>query len=99
MSRENQRRINPIMGDVLRKEVLKLLEAGIIYPISDIQWVSLVHVIPKKVGVTVVHNQKGEYIAKRIETRWRMCIDYIKLNKATQKDHFPFHSLIECLNV
>lgn len=55
---EHQRRINPIISDVVRKEVRKLLEAGIIYSISDSQWVSPVHVIPKKRGVTVVKNEK-----------------------------------------
>ena len=62
-SREHQRRINPILSDVVKIEVQKLLEAGIIYPISDSQWVSQVHVVPKKGGVTVVNNEKGESIA------------------------------------
>ena len=57
-SREHQRRINPIMSDVVKKEVLKLLEAGIIYQISDSNWVSPVHVVPKKGGITVVQNEK-----------------------------------------
>ena len=88
-SREHQRRLNPIMSEVVKKEVMKLLEAGIIYPISDRKCVSPVHVVPKKGGVTVVENEKGEIITKRVESGWRMCIDYRKLNKATRKDHFP----------
>jgi predicted DNA-binding transcriptional regulator len=63
-SREHQRRINPILSEVVRKEVLKLLEAGIIYQIYDSKWVSLVHVVPKKGGLTVVQNEKGEAVSK-----------------------------------
>ena len=88
-SREHQRRINPILSDVVKKEVQKLLEVGIIYPISDSQWVSPVHVVPKKGGVTVVNNEKGESIAQIMVNGSRMCIDYRKINKSTRKDHFP----------
>jgi hypothetical protein len=66
-SREHQRRINPVMSEVVKEEVLKLLEAGIIYQISDSKWVSHVHVVPKKRGITVVQNEKGEHVAKHIE--------------------------------
>ena len=61
-SREPQRRINPILSTVVRDEIKKLLEAGIIYPVSDNKWVSPVHVVPKKGGITVVKNAKGESI-------------------------------------
>lgn len=57
-SRKHQRRINPILSDVVKREVLKLLEAGIIYQISDSKWVSPMHVVPKKGGVIVVQNEK-----------------------------------------
>ena len=63
-----QRRLNPVMKEVVRKEVLKLLEAGIIYPISDSKWVSPVQVVPKKGGMNVIHNEKNELIPTRTVT-------------------------------
>ena len=84
-----QRRLNPNMKEVVRKEVVKLLEAGMIYPISDSAWVSPVQVVPKKGGMTVITNDKDELIPTRTVTGWRMCIDYRRLNQATRKDHFP----------
>ena len=78
-----------MMREVVKKEVLKLLHAGVIYPVSYSEWVSPVQVVPKKGGLTVVPNEKNELIAQRLPTRWRMCIDYRKLNMATKKDHFP----------
>ena len=77
------------MKEVVRKEVLKLLEVGIIYPISDSKWVSPVQVVPKKGGMTMIYNEKNELIPTRTITGWRMCIDYRKLNTTTRKDHFP----------
>nr|GEV09747.1 retrovirus-related Pol polyprotein from transposon 17.6 [Tanacetum cinerariifolium] len=71
------------------KGVIKLLEAGLIYPISDSPWVSPVHCVPKKGGFTVVENEDNELIPSRLVTGWRVCIDYHKLNEATRKDHFP----------
>ena len=55
---EHQRRLNPVMKDVVRKEVLKWLNAGFIYAISDSSWVGLVHVVPKKGGFTVIRNER-----------------------------------------
>ena len=86
---ENQRRLNPNMKEVVKKEIMKLLDAGIIYPISDSNWVSQIHIVPKKGGTTVVRNEHSELIPTRSVTGWRMCIDYRKLNKASRKDHFP----------
>ena len=89
---DHRRWLNRKMKEVVRKEILKLLEAGIIYPVADSQWVSLVHCVPKKGGITVVPNDKDELIPQRIVTGYRMVIDFRKLNKATKKDHYslPF---------
>ena len=86
---EHQRRLNPVMKEVVRKEVLKWLNAGFIYVILDSPWVSQVHVVPKKGGFTVIRNEKNELIPTRTVTGWRVCIDYRKLNTATKKDHYP----------
>ena len=77
---DHQRRLNPKMKEVVRTEILKLLES---------RWVSHVHCVPKKGGITVVPNDKNELIPQRIVTGYRMIIYYRKLNKATRKDHYP----------
>jgi hypothetical protein len=63
------------MREVVKKKVLKLLKAGVIYPISDSEWVSLVQLVPKKGGMTVIHNEKNELIPQQTVTGWWMCID------------------------
>jgi hypothetical protein len=85
------------MREVVKKEVIKLLDAGIIYPVPHSEWVSPGHCVPKKGGLTVVKNEKNELIPQRTVTGWRMCIDYRKLNKATKKDHFPLPFIDEML--
>ncbi|GJY09899.1 reverse transcriptase domain-containing protein, partial [Tanacetum coccineum] len=75
--------------DMVKDEIIRLLDSGLIYPISDSPWVSPIHVVPKKGGMTVVLNDNNELIPSRTVTGWRVCIDYRKLNDATRKDHFP----------
>ncbi|GKD26107.1 hypothetical protein Tco_1232321 [Tanacetum coccineum] len=86
---KHQRRVNPKNHEDIKAKHIKLLDVGLIYPISDSPWVSHVHVIPKKGGMTVVTNDNNELIPTRLVTRWRVCIDYQKLNDATRKDRFP----------
>jgi len=86
---DHQRHLNPKMKEVVRTEILKLLEEGILYHIANSRWVSPVHCVPMKGGITVVPNDKNELIPQRIVTGYRMAIDFKKLNKATRKDHYP----------
>ena len=95
---EVQRRLNPIMKEVVRKEVLKWLDTGVIYPISDSAWVSPVQVVPKKGGTTVIRTKNNILLPSRTNTGWRICIDYRKLNKATRKYHFPLPFLDQMLD-
>ncbi|GJS71043.1 hypothetical protein Tco_0703884, partial [Tanacetum coccineum] len=82
---------------LIKKEVEKLLDAGLIYPISDSPWVSPMHCVPKKGGMTVVTNDENELVPTRLVTGWRVCIDYRKLNEATRKDHLPLQFMDQML--
>ncbi|KAA3488230.1 Retrovirus-related Pol polyprotein from transposon 17.6 [Gossypium australe] len=95
---EQQRRLNPIMKEVVKKEIIKWHDVRIIYTIFDSSWVSLVQCVPKKEGVTVVSNDNNKLIPTRIVTGWIVCMDYRKLNKANQKDHFPLHFIDQMLD-
>ncbi|GJS49210.1 reverse transcriptase domain-containing protein [Tanacetum coccineum] len=86
---QKQRRLNPNMQEVVKKEIVKLLYTDTIYPIADSPWVSPIHCVPKKGGITVVTNENDELVPTRTVTGWRVCVDYRKLNEATAKDHFP----------
>nr|GEV34395.1 DNA-directed DNA polymerase [Tanacetum cinerariifolium] len=94
---QSQRRVNPKIHDVIKKEGIKLLDVGMIYLISDSPWVSPIHCVPKKGGMTVVANENNELIPTRLVTSWRVCIDYRKLNDATRKDHFLLPSMDQML--
>ena len=88
-SRQPHRRLNPIMKEVVKKEVLKPLDVGVFYPIANSKWVSPTQVVPKKSGVTVVANENNELIPTLVTSGWWVCIDYRKLIAGTRKDHFP----------
>ena len=72
--------MNPILKEIVKEELQKLLQVGFIYTISDRQWVSPLVVVPKKNG------------------KWRICVDYRKLNKATLKDYFPLPFIDQVLD-
>ncbi|XP_070041137.1 uncharacterized protein [Nicotiana tomentosiformis] len=95
---EHQRRFNPNMKEVVKKEMIKWLDAGIIFPISDSNWVSPVQCVPKNGVMTVVPNDNNEVISTRTVTGWRICMDYRKLNTTTRKDHFPLPFIDQMLD-
>ncbi|GKA70746.1 reverse transcriptase domain-containing protein [Tanacetum coccineum] len=82
---QSQRRINLKIHEVIKKEVLKLLDAGMIYPISDSPWVSPMHCVPKKGGVTVVANEENELISTRLVTGWRVWYFQIPIDPQDQE--------------
>ena len=96
--REAHQQLKPKVWEAVKEEILKWLNAEIIYPISDSQWVSPVYVVPNKAGVTVIVNDKGEEIQTRLSTKWRVCINYQKLNAATKKDHIPLPFIDQILD-
>nr|GEV04496.1 reverse transcriptase domain-containing protein [Tanacetum cinerariifolium] len=77
---QHQRRVNPKIHEVIKKEVFKLLDVELIYPILDSPWVSPVHCVPKKGGFTVVENEKNELIPTRLVTGWRISIGGINVH-------------------
>ncbi|XP_050374637.1 uncharacterized protein LOC126792216 [Argentina anserina] len=88
-TKDGQRRLHPPMMQVVKDEITKLHDCGVIYPISDSRWISPIQVVPKKSGITVVKNKDNELVPQRTVTGHRVCIDYRKLNATTRKDHMP----------
>nr|GEU48362.1 reverse transcriptase domain-containing protein [Tanacetum cinerariifolium] len=87
------------MQEVIEKEIVKLLDTAIIYSIADSPWVSPIHYVPKKGGITVIINENDELVPTRTVTGWRVCIDYRKLNEATAKAYFPLPFMDQMLEI
>nr|GFB03964.1 hypothetical protein [Tanacetum cinerariifolium] len=92
---QSQRRVNPKIHDVIKKEVVELFDADMIYPISDSPWVSPIHCVPKKGGMTVVDNENNELIPMTLVTGWR---DFSKITRMTYllEKETPFVFFKEC---
>ncbi|XP_049406255.1 uncharacterized protein LOC125869898 [Solanum stenotomum] len=95
---EHQWMLNLPMQEVVKKEIIKWLDAGVVYPIFDHHWVNQVQCVPKKGGMIVVANEKNELVPQRPVTGWRVCMDYKKLNKWTLKDHLPMPFMYQMLD-
>nr|GFD11300.1 reverse transcriptase domain-containing protein [Tanacetum cinerariifolium] len=65
---KSHRKVNLKIHDVIKKEVENLLDAGLIYPISDSPWVSPIHCVPKKGGMTIIKNDENELVPTRLVT-------------------------------
>ncbi|GJR10800.1 hypothetical protein Tco_0793452 [Tanacetum coccineum] len=75
------------MQEVVKKEIVKLLDTGIVYPIADNPWVSPIHCVLKKGCITVVTNENDELVPTRTVIGWRRCKDaHLVLN--WEKCHF-----------
>jgi len=92
-----QCKLNKNLEVVVQKEIIILVDVGVIFSISDSQWISPVQVAHKKGGMTVVKNEDNELIPTRTVTGWRICINHRRLNDATRKDHFTFSFIDQML--
>ena len=86
------------MQEVVKKDIIKWLDVGVIYPIADSSWVHPFQCFPKREGMTVVPNKQNDLIPMRMVTGWRVCMDYRKLNAWTEKDHFPMPFMDQMLD-
>nr|GEV73407.1 hypothetical protein [Tanacetum cinerariifolium] len=98
---QRQRRVNPKIHDVIKQAVIKLLDAGLIYPISDSPWVSPVHCVPKKGGFTVVENEDNELFLTRLVTGnqyycfldcFLVIFKFPSIQRIKRKPHSPAHT-------
>nr|GEU44615.1 reverse transcriptase domain-containing protein [Tanacetum cinerariifolium] len=75
---QSQRRVNSKIH-----EVIKLLDAGMIYLIFNSPWVIPIHCVPKKGGIAIVENENNELISTRCEDtnlvlNWENCHFMVK---------------------
>lgn len=94
---ERQRQFNHSMQEVVKKEITKWLDEGVINPISNSIWESPVQCVPKKGGITIVQNEKNYLIPIDSFMGWMLCMDYRKLNSWVEKDDFPMSFIDEIL--
>nr|GEV31176.1 reverse transcriptase domain-containing protein [Tanacetum cinerariifolium] len=92
---QHQRRVKPKIYNVIKKEVEKLLDAGLIYLISDSPWVSFVHCVPKKGGFTIVENEENELIPTQLVTDG---VYALTTGKISQRDEMTQNSIQVCEN-
>ena len=86
------------MQELVKKEIIKWLDAGVIYPIVDSSWVCPVQCVPKQGGMTVVPNERNKLVPMRQLTGQRVCMDYRKLNVWTKKNYFPIPFMDQMLD-
>ncbi|GJZ76271.1 hypothetical protein Tco_0640736 [Tanacetum coccineum] len=86
---QKQRRLNPNMQEVVKKEIVKLLDTDIVYPIADSPWVSPIHYVPKKGGITVVTNKNDELVPTRTITGCVVLVVRYLLLNPTSIDRIP----------
>lgn len=86
------------MQEVVKKEIIKWLDIEVSYPIKYSDWLNPIQCVTKKGGMSIFPNQKGVVVAMNLGTRWRICMDYQKLNASTKKYHFPMLFVNQMLN-